>query len=99
MHSIPFIFHQSAIAFWVLSQMAQMMSVTDKILDGNRKFFAGYACIFAMAELGGMGWMISMLLNNYGYGANYGQGPAPNNNAEIDNSDVEFAPLPFILAF
>lgn len=98
LHSVPFIFHQSAIAFWVLSQMGIMMSVSDKILVGNRKYFAGYACVFAMAELGGMGWMISMLLNNYGYGERAGQGPAVNNNADIDNSDVKFDPVPFVLA-
>lgn len=93
-HSIPFIGMQSAVAFFLLSQMAVVLLVPDKILEGRRYTFATYCFLFACLELGGMAFMIVMLLQNYGFGG----GKAIDPNVPIDNSDIVFNPLPFLMA-
>jgi len=99
-HSIPFIGNQSSVAFFIISQAAVVWNCVDSAIQPKHKWaFLAWGAFFAAVELGGMGFMAVMLLENLGYGASAGKpGIAVDPNAPIDNSDIVFNPLPFLLA-
>lgn len=58
-----------------------------------------YCTFFAIVEIGGMLFMVKMLLNNLGYGESDGKPAiALDPSLPIDNSDIEFNWIPFMLA-